>query len=122
MNLTQIVKLLGYRRDIPDLYSAVDFAVLASFIERLSVALMEAMVSGLPIIASSIRGNIDLIDVSDGLFFSPFDMNKCGKTIDGMFSADRLVMGIRNKTEIERFSLETVLRMMYEIYKNIYEI
>lgn len=42
--------MLGYRRDIPDLYGVADFAALPSFQEGLPVALMEAMVSGLPVI------------------------------------------------------------------------
>lgn len=113
--------MLGYRRDISDLYGAADFAALPSFQEGLPVALMEAMASGLPVIASSIRGNVDLVVGDGGLLFSPFDTNKCEKAIDGMFAADRIAMGIRNKMEIEKFSLETVLRIMYEIYKNVYE-
>lgn len=43
------------------------------------------------------------------------------EAIDVLVAADRLVMGIHNKMEIEKLSLETVLKIMHEIYKNFYE-
>lgn len=55
------VHLLGYREDVASLYCASDIYLLPSFREGLNVSLMEAMASGLPCIASRIRGNVDLI-------------------------------------------------------------
>ncbi len=55
------VHLLGYRKDVAELYRAADVFVFPSFREGLSVSLMEAMASGLPCLVSDIRGNRDLI-------------------------------------------------------------
>lgn len=57
--------LLGFRTDIPELLKTADVFILPSIREGLNVGLMEAMASGLPVIASDIRGNRDLI-ISDG--------------------------------------------------------
>lgn len=63
--LSEQVFLLGYRTDVSDLLSQADCFIHPSLQEGLSVAIMEAMRSGVPIICSDIRGNRDL--VSDGI-------------------------------------------------------
>ena len=60
------VHLLGYRRDISKLCNSADIYVMPSLQEGLSVALMEAMSCGKPVIVSKIRGNVDLIDEGKG--------------------------------------------------------
>ena len=54
--------IAGYRNDISAFYNMADIFVFPSLREGLPVALMEAMVYGLPIVCSGIRGNIDLIE------------------------------------------------------------
>lgn len=61
LHLEKQVVLLGYRTDVWELLQASELFLLPSLQEGLPVALMEAMASGLPCIASRIRGNVDLI-------------------------------------------------------------
>ncbi len=51
------VRFLGVRTDIPRLMAAADGFVLSSLSEGLSVTLLEAMASGLPIVATQVGGN-----------------------------------------------------------------
>ena len=67
-NLQDRVKLLGFRSDVKELYEAADIFVFPSFREGLSVSVMEAMASGLPCVASRIRGNTDLLENTNGGF------------------------------------------------------
>lgn len=68
------VHFLGYRRDIASLLHASDIFVFPSCREGLPVALMEAMAAGVPIVASRIRGNVDLIEDSvNGFLCDPMD-------------------------------------------------
>ena len=60
------VHLLGYRNDITDICKMSDVFAFPSYREGLSVALMEAMANGLPIICSNIRGNSDLVKEGKG--------------------------------------------------------
>lgn len=62
LGLTEHVHFLGYRSDVPELYRSSDLFAFMPFREGLSLALMEAMSSGLPTVCSRIRGNTDLID------------------------------------------------------------
>lgn len=66
------VSLLGFRDDIAEIMAACDCLVFPSIHEGLPVSVMEAMASGLPVIASSIRGiDPDLIeDHVEGLLLS----------------------------------------------------
>lgn len=57
------VAFLGFRNDIADIMAASDCLVFPSIHEGLPVSVMEAMASGLPVIASAIRGiSPDLIE------------------------------------------------------------
>ena len=62
LGIADHVNFLGYRTDAPELYKASDLFAFVTFREGLSVALMEAMSSGMPIVCAKIRGNTDLID------------------------------------------------------------
>lgn len=121
LNLEKQVHLLGYREDVQKIYSAVDIFIFPSFREGLSVALMEAMASGLPIIASNIRGNIDLVDVEQGGFlFNPYDEKELSeyiiKLMNNLYMWEKI--GEYNKEKIKNFSLETVLNELESVYIN----
>ncbi len=60
--LEKKVQFLGYRSDVLELYKSADLFAFPSLQEGLPVALMEAMASGVPCIASNIRGNRDLLE------------------------------------------------------------
>jgi L-malate glycosyltransferase len=53
-NLQEAVKLLGSRSDIPELLAAADIYLMPSRQEAHSVAMLEALASGVPILASDI--------------------------------------------------------------------
>jgi glycosyltransferase involved in cell wall biosynthesis len=68
------VRFLGSRNDIPDLLGASDLFVLPSLWEGLPMALIEAMASGLPIVATSVSGTQQvMIPGETGLLVPPGD-------------------------------------------------
>jgi len=74
--LDHYIKLLGLRHDIIGLMKASDVFVMPSRYEGLSLAMIEAMACGLPVIASNGPGLRDFInDLHNGLLF-PIDDNK----------------------------------------------
>src|SRR5690606_11172721 len=50
------VHLLGFREDVPELLAASDLFVLPSWREGLPVSVIEAMMVGLPVVATNVRG------------------------------------------------------------------
>lgn len=122
LGLQDNVKLLGFRDDIPNLYDAADIYVHPSFREGLSVALMEAMSSGLPVIASRIRGNVDLVDDEGGELFDPKSVEECKKAIKSLLdktTEERASAGLYNRNKIKHFDSETVEKAIKEEYEKL---
>jgi sugar transferase (PEP-CTERM/EpsH1 system associated) len=66
------VHFLGNRSDIPDLLRSLDVFVLPSFNEGISNTILEAMASGLPVVASDRGGNPELVKSGrNGMLFDP---------------------------------------------------
>ncbi|MGL4565032.1 MAG: TIGR03088 family PEP-CTERM/XrtA system glycosyltransferase [Halioglobus sp.] len=63
--LEELVWLAGDREDIPDLLACMDVFVLPSLGEGISNTVLEAMATGLPVIATRVGGNPEL--VQDGV-------------------------------------------------------
>ena len=60
------VEFLGYRNDLDEFLTYCDLAVSASRREGLPVSIIEALATGLPIVASDIRGHRDLVTKDNG--------------------------------------------------------
>ena len=56
------MRFLGERADVPDLMRAFDLFVLPSVGEGMSNTILEAMASGLPVVATRVGGNPELIE------------------------------------------------------------
>ena len=120
--LDRQVSLLGYRRDICQLCRASDLFVFPSRQEGLSVALMEAMACGIPVICSAIRGNTDLIEEGKGGYLT--GVNDAGRIARGIRElADNpgkaSVMGQFNKKKIENYSIDILKDRLLHMYNSL---
>lgn len=119
LGLENQVHLLGFRKDIPKICKISDVFAFPSYREGLSVALMEAMANGLPVVCSNIRGNSDLMeDGKGGYLVEPGDVEGFAKHINELISDSglRSELGGFNLEKIENYSIENVLCEMEEIY------
>lgn len=116
MKMEDRVHFLGYRSDLPELYKASDIFLFPSFREGLSVSVMEAMACGMPIALSRIRGNTDLVDEKGGVFFEPGYPSDIRAALEKILSLNREELGRHNQKESEKYSLESIMRMMKDIY------
>jgi glycosyltransferase involved in cell wall biosynthesis len=113
------VHLLGYREDVYDFYHMADVFVHPSYREGLPVSVIEAMALGLPVVASRIRGNEDLVDEGGGILISPTDTDGFADAIEKLLSDGSLRrrMGGHNKEASKKYSVEVVSEALLEIYK-----
>jgi len=122
LNLQNQIKLLGFREDMPRLYDACDVYLISSYREGLNVSLMEAMSSGLPVIASRIRGNVDLVDDEGGELFDPRSAEECKKAIKTLLNKTaegRVAAGLYNRNKIKHFDSKTVEKAIKEEYEKL---
>lgn len=116
------VHFFGFRKDIDRLCSAADLFLFASLQEGLPVAVMEAMACGLPIIASDIRGNHDLIDDGKGGYLvAPDDAGGFVESIRKVL-ADPVhlrEMKTYNLAKIQQYGIDTVVEQMAAFYRDM---
>jgi len=119
-DLEQKVFLLGYRNDVEQLLKVADVFVLPSLREGLSCSLQEAMAASLPVIASDIRGNNELIDVNcGGWLVKPGDVNQMCQAIAALEKSNLETYGIYNRKRIGAYDKVIVTEKMKKLYLSV---
>lgn len=122
LDISDRVHFLGYVKDTNPFYHIADIYCHPSHREGLSVAIMEAMASQLPVICSNIRGNKDLIDDQRGgvLLQADDETGYLSAMLDLASRPDkRRAYGVYNLKRIEAYDLEHVNELMKNIYISI---
>ena len=122
LEIEKQVRFLGYRNDIKEICIASDVFIFPSYQEGLPVSVMEAMSAGLPIIASEIRGNTDLIiNGEGGYLLEPEDVVGFAKYIDKLIKNKELRkrMSENNKVQVKRYDKNIVKEEMRKIYDTL---
>jgi glycosyltransferase involved in cell wall biosynthesis len=95
------VVLLGHRLDVPVVLAQAVAACLCSSAEGLSNALMEAMAARLPIVATNVGGNPELVS-DNGLLIPPGDARALAEALTTLLQMPHLrEMGLRGRRRIE---------------------
>ena len=111
------VHLLGFRSDIVNIMKSTDIFVFPSLQEGLPVALMEAMASGLPCIASKIRGNMDLIENGyTGYLVNVKDENEYKEKIEILIKSDKKELILKEQEMIKNYDAKIISKKMKQIY------
>ncbi len=121
LGIERNVLFLGLRSDVPRILSAVDVFVLPSLSEGLSVALCEAMVAGLPVVASQVGGNQEVVvEAETGYLIPAGDVERLTDRLLHFAEQpdDRRICGQRGRERIlQHFSTEQMLRQYERLYE-----
>lgn len=97
------VRFLGQVDDINSIYRSCDILLSASKMEGLPFNVMEALLCGLPVIVSDIKGHNDLIiDRKNGLLFKKDNVDDMVQKIDELFSDESLFTYICSNARLEQ--------------------
>jgi len=125
LGLAGAVHFLGPRHDVPDLLNAMDIFVLPSYSEGLSLALLEAMAAGKPVIATAVGGTPEVVtDGDNGLLIPPRDAGSLAAALTRLLSDPALAqrLGANARAHVrEHFSLDRLGREINEIYGELVE-
>ena len=116
------VRFLGHRNDVHELLAAMDVFVLPSISEGMSNTLLEAMASRLPVVASNVGGNPEIIrDGLDGFLFESNDEGaltaKLRELINSETQRMRLARCARIRIE-DKFSIDVMIARYEKLYQS----
>lgn len=115
-------RLLGWRDDVPNLYSAADIFVFASHREGLPISPIEAMASGLPVVLSDIPGcREEVEDGKSGLIFRTRDAKALAGCLTELLAEPerRRQLGAAARRRAEAFDIGKVLERQVNLYREI---
>ena len=121
LGLAQSVFLVGNREPVFPYLSAADLYVSASRSEGLPFNLMEAMACGLPVIASDVKGQNDLLQASPGSLYPPDDMDAFCRAIRSAVEKGRRGCGVVSYPTLEAYRLEAVFAENLQLMKGSLE-
>lgn len=114
LGLSERVRFLGFRHDLPDLISAADVLVLPSLAEAFGLVAAEALYLGVPVVASRVGGIPEIVDDGvDGLLVPPGDANALSAALLRVLADESLCSRLRGagrEKVAARFSFETMVR------------
>lgn len=115
------VRFIGYRSDIPAVIGAFDTYVLPSLWEGLPLALLEALAQGIPIVATSVGGNPEIVESgANGFLVPPADSRALAEQILRVYRDDELrrrVQVVNRKKFASQFSLEAMIPKYVNLFR-----
>lgn len=114
------VVFLGFVTDIEKYYQISDIALSASKQEGLGINLVEAMMCGLPVVATIDRGHCTVIDHRvNGILYPQQDFDKLSEAITELYSNNDFYINLSNEAikKASYFDIKNSLEQMSKIYK-----
>ncbi len=115
--------MTGSRDDVPQLMAGFDLFVLPSLAEGISNTILEAMAAGLPVVATTVGGNAELVaDGETGVLVDSDDVASMADAIAGYAGApERTVVHGRaaRARATGAFSIETMVSRYADLYDTL---
>ncbi len=120
LGIASRTNFLGFRADVNELLGAADVFALSSLTEGMSIAALEAMAAGLPVVATRVGGTPDVVeDGVTGILVPARDPGALAAALGPLLDdpARREALGGAGRERVRaRFSLEATARRYLEAY------
>jgi glycosyltransferase involved in cell wall biosynthesis len=120
LQLERAVNCLGARSDVPQLLAASDIYASSSHWEGLPVAVLEAMMAGLPIVATSVGDIPRVVPPETGITVPPHKPVCLAEALSELVSAPekaRAMGAAAQKRALQEYSLDTWIKRLTALYQ-----
>jgi len=123
LGLEKQIHLAGLQKDTAAFMNGLDIFVLPSRWEGFGIVILEAGLSGLPVIASRVDGILEIIeDGKDGILFDPGDVAdlvaKVKKLLADPAERERLGKNLQQKVR-DKFDIKKIVKQYEDLYHRI---
>lgn len=115
------IEFLGFRNDLPAIFAEGDVFILTSLNEGFGRILVEAMATGLALIATNVGGVPEIIqDGINGILIPSRDKQQLAGAIRKIYRNPKLrhQMGLRNRKKAEFYSISNYIKKVVYIYQH----
>ncbi len=119
LNLSTKVKLLGTRNDIPELLKKADIFFIPSLWEGFGIAAVEAMASGLPVVASDVPGLSEVVGKKTGILVDPTSSYDMSDALHRLLKNQELAfkMGLLGPEKASSYSLKNCAESHINLFR-----
>ena len=125
LKIEQKVHFMGRRSEVPSILGNLVISVLSSTSEGLSNVILESMAAGIPVVATRVGGNPELvIDGTTGYLVPPADPPAMAKAIISLLKDQdkATAMGAAGRKLVEeKFTVESMVKSYEHLYKSLTE-
>lgn len=118
-----IVKLIGFRKDVADLMSTADIFVLPSLAEAFGFVFAEALYFGKPVVATNVGGIPEVVaNGVDGVLIPPADSAALVNELADLLNDSEKLKSFANKGRqkvFEKFKIEDMVRKYEVVYEDL---
>ncbi len=119
LGMADRVLFLGDRRDVAAVLASIDVTVVPSDSESLSNVVLESMAAGVPVIATRVGGNPELVNDNHGILVPPRDVEALANATEQLLNnpARRAELGTNSRRFArDNFSAESISNKYEELY------
>jgi glycosyltransferase involved in cell wall biosynthesis len=113
------IMLTGVRSDVRQLLPAFDVYVNCSIFEGISLTILEAMASGLPVVATGVGGTPEIVDSATGILVPPRNAARISDALRQLATASDVArsLGAAGRRRVEdSFSMDRMVREYSAVY------
>jgi glycosyltransferase involved in cell wall biosynthesis len=122
LGVSERVLFTGFVKDVRPLVADATALVLPSQREGLSRSIMEALALGVPVVASTARGNMELVGSDCGFVVPIGDVRGIARALDWLIEnpAEAHEMGRRGRERmVENYSVQNLIRLHEAMYRDL---
>jgi L-malate glycosyltransferase len=120
LGVLHAIKFAGTRSDVMDILPFFEISVLPSLTEGFSNTILESMVTRVPVIATAVGGNIEIIrNMENGILVPPKDPISLAKAINLLIENKDCARAIAKKGQelvLTKFSIRSMVEKVHALY------